>query len=126
MEINRFLVTLCSKNIENSTDFYTSMFSFNINFSSDWFVQLTTASGKFELGIILEGHDVVPANVVSGNNASYLTFVVDDVDIAHQQAISLGYKVVEKPADTFYGQKRMLLEAPEGTICDVSSPSSTR
>lgn len=62
MIIQRFFVTLCSKDVEQSKDFYTTMFSFNVNFSSDWFVQLITANGNMELGIILEGHDVVPSN----------------------------------------------------------------
>ena len=124
MIIQRFLVTLCSKDVEQSKDFYTTMFSFNVNFSSDWFVQLVTANGNMELGIILEGHDVVPPNIKSGTNANYLTFVVEDVDCANEKALSLGYNVIEVPKDTIYRQKRMLVTAPEGTVCDISSLST--
>ena len=121
MDINRFLVTVCAEDIEASKDFYTSLFSFEVNFSSDWFIHLTATNKGFELGIITQGHDVTPQGVKPGANASYLTFVVDDVEVALQKATSLGYKIIEPPADTIYGQRRMLLAAPEGTICDVSS-----
>jgi uncharacterized glyoxalase superfamily protein PhnB len=52
----------------------------------------------------------------------YLTFVVDDVAQTHSIAQAGGYSVTQKPEATFYGQNRMVLIAPEGTVCDVSSP----
>jgi len=54
----------------------------------------------------------------------YLTFVIDDVDGFHQNAVKNGYEVLQAPEITPYGQKRMLLVAPEGTGCDVSSPTN--
>lgn len=66
---------------------------------------------------------IVPANVRGKVAGIYLTFVVDDVDVLFRKAQELSYQIIQPPKDTFYGQKRMLLLDPEGTVCDVSSTS---
>lgn len=123
MEIDRIVVNVCSNDLDKSKTFYQSLFSFDVNFHSDWFIHLTSLGGKFELGIVLNNHEVVPDSVKSGSNAMYLTFVVENVDEAFTQAVGLGYIVLESPKNMPYGQRRMLLLAPEGTTCDVSSPT---
>ena len=50
-----------------------------------------------------------------------LTVVVDDVDAVHAKALAAGDVIVEAPEDKFYGQRRMLLEGPEGVLLDISS-----
>lgn len=124
MDIKRLLTNVCSNNLEDSKQFYTSLFAFNINYDSDWFVHLISTGTELELGIISADHEVVPIGVQGNISGVYLTFVVDDVDALHQKAKELDCKIVQPPELTFYGQKRMLLSAPEGTICDVSSPVS--
>ena len=122
MKIQRLLINLCSTDLSSSKSFYTSLFSFNVQFDSDWFVNLVCEESGLELGIILAAHEVVPEGVGSMASGMYLTFVVDEVDALYAKAEQLGYEVMQVPAATSYGQKRMLLVAPEGTTCDVSSP----
>lgn len=122
MEIKRFLTNICSKNLEESKRFYTSLFSFEVDYDSDWFVHLISVGRELELGIIAHNHDVVPEQARGSITGTYLTFVVEDVDSFYQKLIGLGYGVIQEPKLTLYGQKRMLLLAPEGTVCDVSSP----
>ncbi|RXJ71860.1 hypothetical protein CS022_19015 [Veronia nyctiphanis] len=64
---------------------------------------------------------MVPANIKSVCNSNDLAFVVDNVHIAHEKAMSLGYDVIEKPKDTSYGQKTISGAAPEGTLCAMPS-----
>ncbi len=124
IEINRLLTNLCSQNLAESKSFYTSLFDFRIDYDSDWFVHLVSEGRELELGLISESHEVVPDEVRGKPSGVYLTFVVKDVDKLYQKTVKLGYKVIQSPEITFYGQKRMLILAPEGTICDVSSPRS--
>ena len=121
MEIKRLLTNICSNNLEQSKVFYTSLFSFNVEFDSDWFINLVSDGRQLELGIIAQDHEMVPEPVRGQVSGVYLTFVVDDVDVLYQKAQELSCEVMQAPELTFYGQKRMLLRAPEGTVCDVSS-----
>jgi uncharacterized glyoxalase superfamily protein PhnB len=122
MKFNRMMTNVCSENLARSCDFYTSLFGLTINFESDWFVHLISEDTHVELGIILATHEVTPRSVKGRAAGVYLTFVVDHVDAFHQFALEHGYTVIQAPEDTFYGQRRMLVQAPEGTVVDVSSP----
>jgi len=123
MEIKRLLTNVCSKDLESSKKFYTSLFSFKVDYDSDWFIHLISEGRELELGIISENHEVVPTEARGGISGAYLTFVVEDVDLLYQKAQKLGCNILQPPEITFYGQSRMLLTAPEGTVCDVSSPT---
>lgn len=123
MEIKRLLTNICTMNLHETKRFYTSLFSFNIDYDSDWFVHLISEGKELEMGIILEQHQIVPNEAKGRISGMYLTFVVEDVDELFKKAKELGYSIRQPPEITFYGQKRMLLIAPEGTVCDVSSPT---
>ena len=125
MKINRLLTNICSADLAASKAFYTSLFEFSVAYDSDWFVQLTAPDTGLELGLIAEGHEIVPPGV-SGKTAGavYLTIVVDSVDTVYDKAQQLKLEVQQKPELMPYGQKRMLIASPEGIIIDVSSPES--
>lgn len=123
-KINRLLINICTEagRFQESKDFYTSIFDFTVDYDSDWFIHLISKDKKLELGIIDKNNDVVPEEVRRQPNGFYLTFVVDDVDTIFDVAKSKNFRIVEKPADTFYGQRRLLLEDPNGTLVDISAP----
>lgn len=123
MKIDRLLTNVCSQNLEESKLFYTSLFSFKVDYDSDWFVHLVSEGRGFELGIIAQNHHVVPDKVKGEITGVYLTFVVECADEMFKRCQELGYEVIQEPENTPYGQKRMLVVAPEGTMCDVSSPN---
>ena len=122
MRIERLLTNICSKNLEQSKQFYISLFSFRVDYESDWFIHLISEGRELELGLILEDHDVVPEQIRDKITGVYITFVVENVDAVFYKSQELGYEIVQAPETTSYGQKRMLVLAPEGTVCDVSSP----
>ena len=123
MKVNRLLTNVCSEDLEQSKRFYTTLFAFSIGYHSDWFVHLVSEGKELELGIIQQYHDIVPEMVKGQSRGLYLTFVVDDVDQCYQDIQDNGYEVLQAPEITSYGQKRLLVVAPEGTVCDVSSPT---
>ena len=122
MKINRLLTNLCSADLAASKAFYTSLFGFEIAYDSDWFVQLLSPDTGLELGLIVTGHEIVPAGVAQKAGGVYLTIVVDSVDAVYAKAQQLGIPVEQAPELMSYGQKRMLLLSPEGVMLDVSSP----
>lgn len=125
MKINRLLTNLCSADLAASKAFYTSLFEFNVAYDSDWFVQLAAPDTGLELGLIVEGHEIVPAGVAGTTGGVYLTIVVDSVDAVYARAQQLGLKVEQAPELMPYGQKRMLVRSPEGVMIDVSSPENS-
>lgn len=121
MKIQRILTNLCSDNLAASKDFYVSLFGLEVAFDSDWFINLKSESPSFELGIIQRDHAIVPEGFRKTPQGMYLTFVVPSADDIFALAKEKGFNVLEEPMDTFYGQRRLLLQDPDGTLVDVSS-----
>jgi catechol 2,3-dioxygenase-like lactoylglutathione lyase family enzyme len=120
--MKRAFVNLLVQDLAASRHLYTALFAYRVVFSSDWFVQLQSANDeKLELGLLQRDHEILPRDLTQKPGGSLLTLVVDDVDGLHQRATELGVKVVEPPRDLFYGQRRMVLEDPDGHFLDVSS-----
>ncbi|MCI5055405.1 MAG: VOC family protein [Flavobacteriales bacterium] len=120
--INRIITNICSDNLVESRDFYTKLFDFNVDYDSDWFVHLISEDKKFELGIISRTNEIVPKGFQNNAQGFYVTFVVDNVDEIFKIAELQEFEIIDKPTDTFYGQRRLLLKDPNGTLVDVSSP----
>ena len=65
---------------------------------------------------------MIPKGFQSNPQGFYVTFVVDNADEIFKMAESEGLEIVSEPTDTFYGQRRLLLKDPNGTLVDISSP----
>ncbi len=120
MKISRLLTNICSNQIAKTKEFYTKLFDFEIQFDSDWFVNLV--ADKMEIGIIAAENDIVPDQTGSNPGGIYLTFVVEDADEAFNIATTEGFTVISPPHDTAYGQRRLIVEDPNGLQVDISSP----
>ncbi len=120
--INRIMTNICSDNLAESRNFYTTLFDFRVDYDSDWFVHLISKDKKLELGIIDRTNAIVPKEFQNHPQGFYITFVVDNVDEIFKIAETEKFKIINEPHDTFYGQRRLLLEDPNGTLVDISSP----
>ncbi len=120
--LDRMLVNICSNDLAKSRDFYVALFDFKVDYDSDWFVHLISEKNKFELGLIQRKHEIVPNNAQGSAAGFYLTFVVDDLDEIYKLAESREIKIIDPPKDMFYGQRRILLQDPNGVTLDVSAP----
>ena len=116
------MTNICSDNLKESRDFYTKLFDFKIAYDSDWFVHLISNDKKLELGIIDRTNEIVPKDFQKHPQGFYITFVVDNADEIFKIAKSENFEIIREPNDTFYGQRRLLLKDPSGTLVDVSSP----
>jgi len=122
--VQRQMTNVVVDDLDAHKRFFTKLFAFNVDYDSEWFVHLISEGRDLELGLIRRGHDVVPADANTATGGVYLTFVVDDVDALFAE-VSTGVDVIEGPHDTFYGQRRLLLRAPGGSVVDVSSPTAS-
>ncbi len=74
-----------------------------------------------ELGLLQHDHSIIPKTIRSMPTGVIITFVVEDSDVVHQKAMSMKTEIVEEPTDMPYGQRRLLVKDPEGTILDISA-----
>ncbi|MDC1162081.1 VOC family protein [Tenacibaculum sp.] len=121
-KINRMMTNICSDNLAESQCFYTKLFDFNVSFNSDWYLHMISKDKKLELGIIDRTNDIVPKEFQNTPQGFYVTFVVENVDEIFKIATAEKFKIINEPIDIFYGQRRLLLKDPNGTLVDISSP----
>ena len=119
----RILTNICSDDLERSKAFYVSLLGLKVKFDSDWYVQLCLPDqDEIEMGIIQRDHQLVPPDYRKFPTGMYVTFVVDDVDVAYTKALDMGLEIVQQPRNEFYGQRRFLTKDPNGCLVDVCSP----
>ncbi|MEL6558820.1 MAG: VOC family protein [Bacteroidota bacterium] len=120
-EIKRLITNICTDDVQSSKYFYTKILDFQVAFDSDWYVQLIATDKSYELGLISRSSEVIPVDYQKQPQGFYLTFVVDSADDVYEISKEEGFEVIEEPTDTFYGQRRLLLKDPDGTMVDISS-----
>ena len=119
--IERAFVNLLVTDPRAAAGWFTDLLGWTPGFESDWFVHLHAAGNEaIELGLLRADHEIVPA-AAAGRGGTMVTVVVADVDAVHAAAVEQGVTVVEAPRNLFYGQRRMVLEGPDGHLVDVSS-----
>lgn len=123
MKINRLLTNICSNELEESKNFFCSLFNFTVEYDSDWFVHLVSQENALEIGILAHEHELLPNKWQGNAQGFYLTFVVDDAVSVCNKAKVLGYEIVQEPSATEYGQLRALVREPAGCLIDISSIS---
>jgi catechol 2,3-dioxygenase-like lactoylglutathione lyase family enzyme len=122
MSVLRSFVCIFSDRLAETRDFYVELFGWRVDFDSDWFVHLQAKdNASVELGILRRDHEIVPQAFRASPAGMLVTIVVPDVDAVHATVLERGFVPVETPRDLFYGQRRMLLRDPSGTLVDVSS-----
>jgi catechol 2,3-dioxygenase-like lactoylglutathione lyase family enzyme len=122
MTVSRIFYNVACSDLERSHRFYAGWLGLVPEFVSEWFVHLRPAGAEGpELGLLRRDHAVVPPAARAHGAAGLLTFVVDDVDRLAASAAEHGGTVLDPPTDQFYGQRRLLVCDPDGTVVDVSS-----
>ncbi len=123
MTFTRLLTNLCTDRLGESRDFYVSLLGFEVNYDSDWYVQLRCPSHpELELGLIARSSELVPAPFQQAPTGMFITFVVPDVDAVYAKALALGLPILQEPRNEFYGQRRFLTVDTNGCLIDIGSP----
>lgn len=121
--MKRAFTNLLSDDVKQSAQFYESLLGLKRHFDSDWFVILVHDElNGFEFGILQKTHEIVPAAIRNSPSGLIVTFVVDDCESVFAKATQSGADILQPPTDMPYGQRRLLLRDPDGTVVDISSP----
>lgn len=119
---SRAFFSVLSADLPCSRNWYTSLFGYEVEFDSDWFVHLQDPdNASLELGIIAIDHEIAAEAMRAKPVGGTMTLVIDDVDVVHAEAQERGVDIIEAPRNLFFGQRRMLIADPDGQVIDVSS-----
>lgn len=122
----KILTNICSDNLPESKKFYVELLGFIVKYESDWYVQLCSPDDhSIEYGIIQKDHSLVPKKFQQSPTGMYVTFVVASVDSTYEKALSMKIPILQAPHNEFYGQRRFLIEDPNGCLIDICSPWET-
>jgi catechol 2,3-dioxygenase-like lactoylglutathione lyase family enzyme len=125
MNFSRIITNICSDRLAESRDFYVDLLGFEVSYDSDWYIQLRNPSNKEqEFGIILRSHSLVPQEYQTTPSGMYVTFVVAEVDMVYEKALTMKLHIVQEPKNEFYGQRRFLTIDPNGCLIDICTPYS--
>lgn len=120
--MQRCFTNILSNSVDISATFYEAILGMKRHFDSDWFVILTHEDiAGLELGILQRENEIVPSSIREAPCGFIVTFVVSSCDTVFEQASRLNAHIIEPPRDMPYGQRRMLLRDPDGTVLDISS-----
>ncbi len=123
--MDRQITNILCEDVAVTADFYQAVLGMRRHFDSDWFIILTHDDiDGLEYGLLQKDHDIVPDIARNAPAGVIVTFVVKDCDDVHQKALSANAPIIEPPTDMPYGQRRMLLRDPAGTILDISAPTA--
>ncbi|MEM9582198.1 MAG: VOC family protein [Pseudomonadota bacterium] len=122
--MNRAFVNILSADVEATARFYQDLLGMKRIGDFGWFIILSHVEmPAYEIGILDRDHETIPIDMPSTPGGYIMTFVVDDVEKAHVQAIAMRAEIIEEPTELAYGQRRLLLRDPAGSIVDVSAPT---
>lgn len=125
--MNRAITTLLSPDVAATAAFYETLLGMTRSGDFGWYVLMGHAAlPGLELGVLDRAHDTVPRDLDGRAAQVFQTFVVENVEAIHRKARTLGAPILSPPSDLPYGQRRLLLQDPSGTVLDVSSPIPPR
>ncbi len=123
--MQRSFTSVLSGDVQKSSAFYENLLGMTRHFESDWFVILTHKDvDGLEFGILQRDHAIVPSDIRAAPAGVIVTFVVTDCDEVYRKSVAAKASIIEEPTDMPYGQRRMLLRDPDGTVLDVSAPTA--
>jgi predicted enzyme related to lactoylglutathione lyase len=124
--MQRTFTNILCENPARTAAFYERLLGMSRHADFGWFVILTHESMPgLEFGLLDRSHETVPDDLAAAPAGVIVTFVVEDVEPYFRTAQDMSAEIVQEPTNLFYGQRRLLLRDPEGTVIDVSSPTAS-
>ncbi|TBR44219.1 hypothetical protein CBF23_002520 [Marinomonas agarivorans] len=119
----RILTNICTTELQTSKAFYIRLLDLKVKYESDWYIQLCCPdNAEMEYGLIQQNHDLIPPIYQTMPTGMYVTFVVDNLDAYYEKALAMEAKILQPPRNEFYGQRRFLVQDPNGCLLDICSP----
>ncbi len=119
MKISSLYPVICTDKVEESKQFYTTHFPFEISFETDWYVSLVAKESDVELAIVEYNHPSVPADFRKQAQGMILNFEVNDVDSEYERFKEQDVQIVQEIKDEEWGQRHFIFSDPNGILIDV-------
>ena len=121
MNLKSFYPVILTFQLEQSTQFYTQYFGFEVVFASDWYVSLKRPGNpNYELALLEPTHTTIPAAYRQQNQGLILNFEVDDVDTEYERLVNqAGLPVLHPLTSETFGQRHFITVDPSGVLIDV-------
>lgn len=108
-----------TEKLEESKQFYVSVFGFEVQFESDWFVLFKT--GDYELAFMKPNHPSQRPIFQSpyGGRGAWVTIEVEDVDAEFERVKQSGVPIEIELRDEEWGDRHFAVVDPNGIGVDV-------
>lgn len=121
--MNRAFSNILTTDVAATAQFYVDLLGMKRSGDFGWFTLLSHDDMPgFELGVLDQTHETIPSHVAAAPSGVILTFVVASVEKTRERAVAMQAEIIDGPRDLPYGQRRLMLRDPSGTIVDVSAP----
>lgn len=124
MKIQSIYPVICTKNLNESKQFYTSHFYFEVTFEADWYVSLrSTQSPAYELAFLDFTHPSLPEGFRQSAQGMLLNFEVSNVDDEYDRLTAAGLPIILALKSEDWGQRHFITKDPNGVLVDVIQPT---
>ncbi len=121
MSVTSVYPVLMSRDVAAAASFYRDVVGFEPTFESDWYVSLRLDA--CELAILAHDHETVPSGYGALPAGVLMNLEVDDVDAVHRRILGIqGVEIVQPLRDEPFGQRHVIVTAPDGVLLDVIQP----
>ncbi|NUK08753.1 VOC family protein [Streptomyces lunaelactis] len=122
--LTSFYPVICSRQLKESVEFYTTLLGFEKTFETDWYVSLRRSEAPhYELALVDAEHETVPEAFRRPAQGLLLNFEVTDVDAEHMRLVEqagLTPELTLRSED--FGQRHFIVSAPDGVLIDIITP----
>jgi catechol 2,3-dioxygenase-like lactoylglutathione lyase family enzyme len=124
MQLTSFYPVIHSNDVAATKAFYTTFLGFQVTFESEWYVSLRQPVEPFyELAIIEQSHQTIPAGYHQNVQGLILNFEVDDVDGEYVRLVEqAGLTPLVPLRSEAFGQRHFIVVDPNGVLIDVIKP----
>ncbi|HEY8576685.1 MAG TPA: VOC family protein [Devosia sp.] len=109
--------------VESTARFYEDVLGFTRIFNSDWYVQLRAQGDHpFEIALIEQDHDTIPAAGRGPSCNVILSFYVEDAAAEYERLQLRGVTMAQPLRDEIFGQRHFIAADPNGILLDIITP----
>ncbi|WP_306360942.1 VOC family protein [Nocardia sp. CC227C] len=121
MKLTSFYPVIGTSRIQESRDFYTRLFGFDVTFEADWYVSLRRQGEQpYELALLDYTHPTVPEAYRKPVQGLLLNFEVEDVDAEWERlVVNEGLHPELELRSEEFGQRHFIVADPNGVLIDV-------
>jgi catechol 2,3-dioxygenase-like lactoylglutathione lyase family enzyme len=122
--LTSFYPVICSQQLTDSVEFYTTLLGFEKTFETDWYVSLRLPKPPhYELALVDAGHETLPKAFRRPVQGLLLNFEVTDVDAEHSRLVEqAGLRPELSLRNEDFGQRHFIIAAPDGVLIDIITP----